>query len=151
MDEQHKPIVRLIYVSRIAKGCGPKDIEEILAVSRVNNKQADVTGALCYNARGFLQCLEGSRAAVNTLYRRIVQDPRNKEVSLVSYQEDQERAFGKWSMAYVRADDVDRQILKKHGIPGSFDPFALNAQQALGLLRDTATERAAFLARQKEA
>ncbi len=143
--------VRLIYVSRIAKGCGPKDIEDILDISRKNNKQAGVTGALCYTARGFLQCLEGSPAAVNMLYRRIVQDPRNKEVTLISYHAAQERVFGKWSMAYIRADAVDQRTLKKHGIPGALDPFALDAQQALGLLRDIAAERASFLARQQEA
>jgi hypothetical protein len=150
MHAQQPNLVRLMYASRITKECGPKELEDILNVSRRNNKTLGVTGALCYSARGFLQCLEGSRTAVNELYRRIVQDTRNEDVTLITYAHIEERAFGQWSMAYVRADEVDQAILRRHGIAGTFDPYALNADQALGLLRDTARERAAFLARQTE-
>ncbi len=143
--------VQLIYASRIAKGCGPKDLEAILDVSRKNNPSIGVTGALCYSARGFLQCLEGSRAAVNALYRRIVQDERNEDITLISYEQVTERTFGQWSMAYVRADGVDGRILNKHKVEEDFDPFTVTPKQAIGLLRDMARERAAFLARQQKA
>lgn len=142
-------LVRLMYASRMTKECAPKDLQEILDVSRKNNAEMGVTGALCYSGRGFLQCLEGPRQAVNDLYRRIVQDTRNEDVTLIAYTSIEERAFGQWSMAYMRADEVDQALLKKHGAAENFDPYAMTGDQALGLLEDTARERAAFLARQK--
>lgn len=143
--------VQLIYASRIAKGCGPRDLEKILDVSRKNNPSIGVTGALCYSARGFLQCLEGTRSAVNALYRRIVQDERNEDITLISYEHIIERTFGQWSMAYVQADNMDGKILNKHQVDRNFDPFSVTPKQAIGLLRDMARERAAFLAQQQKA
>ena len=142
-------LVRLIYVSRITKECGPKDLQEILDVSRRNNAELGVTGALCYSGQGFLQCLEGPRTAVNELYRRIIQDERNEDVTLLTYAAIKEREFGQWSMAYMRADQIDQAILAKHGAAQTFDPYAMNAEQSLGLLKDIARERAAFLAKQQ--
>ena len=150
MNEVIEDTVQLIYASRMAKGCGPKDLEAILDISRKKNPSIGVTGALCYSARGFLQCLEGSRSAVNTLYRRIVQDERNEDITLISYEHITERTFGQWSMAYVRADGVDAKILKKHKVDQDFDPFSVTPKQAIGLLRDMARERAAFLAQQQK-
>lgn len=142
-------LVRLIYASRMTRTCQPKDIEAILAVSRKNNKRMGVTGALCYSPRGFLQCLEGPRESVNELYRRIVQDTRNVGVTLISYGPIRRRRFADWTMAYMRADEVDRAILARHGLRGRFDPCVIDDEQALGLLYDIARERAAFLASQK--
>ena len=151
MTKKSDKIVRLIYASRLAKGCGPKELEAILNVSRENNRDIGVTGALCYSARGFLQCIEGPRESVNMLYRRIVQDERNEDVTLIAYtQNEDERAFGQWSMAYVRADAVDQMILTKHRIKEPFDPYTLQAEQAHNFLCDMARERAAFLSRQQQ-
>lgn len=144
------PTVRLIYASRMTRECGPKDLQALLEVSRRNNEEMGVTGALCYSPKGFLQCLEGPADAVNEIYRRIIQDPRNENVTLIEYQSVDERQFGDWSMAYVRADEVDKAILFKHGYDDRFDPYAGTAGQALGLLQDIARERAEFLARQKK-
>lgn len=148
MIPQDSQLVRLVYASRMTKDCSPQELANIMQASRRNNELAGITGALCYSARGFLQCLEGKRADVNDLYRRIVNDQRNEEVTLVSYASIDERLFGRWSMAYIRADAVDKMILLQHGLTESFDPFELETDQALGFLYDTAKERAAFLASQ---
>ncbi len=142
-------LVRLMYISRMAPKCGPKELQEILDISRKNNAEMGVTGALCYSAKGFLQCIEGPRKEINTLYRRIVQDHRNEEVTLISYSSIAEREFGQWTMAYVRSDEVEQAIMVKHGATAEFDPYTLNAEQALGLLKDIARERAAFWAKQQ--
>lgn len=142
-------LVRLMYISRMAPKCGPKELQEILDISRKNNAETGVTGALCYSPKGFLQCIEGPRKEINNLYRRIVQDERNEEVTLLSYASIVEREFGQWTMAYVRSDEVDQAIIAKHGATAEFDPYTLNDEQALGLLKDIARERAAFLAKQQ--
>ena len=145
MNEKPEVLVRLMYASRMAKTCSPADLQDILEVSRKNNAAMGVTGALLYSVRGFLQCMEGAPEPVNELYRRIVRDPRNESVSLISYTRTGQRCFPKWSMAYMREDQIDAALLASHGIHGPFDPFTLNAEQALGLTHDTAKERSAFL------
>lgn len=147
MPTEH--LVRLLYASRMSAKSGPKELAAILHSSRRNNAAMGVTGILCYSATGFLQCMEGPRDAVNELYRRIVRDPRNEAVTLLSFEDIRRRRFGKWLMAYLRADEVDGALLARHGADDGFDPFSMTAAQALALLSDTARERDAFLARQQ--
>ncbi len=73
-----------------------------------------------------------------------MQDARNENATLIDYSASEERAFSRWAMAYERMDDVDKSILARYGLT-EFDPFALSADQALGVLQDTARERADFL------
>ena len=142
-------LVRLLYVSHLSKDCGPDDLEKILAVSRKNNRASGVTGALCYSARGFLQCLEGPAAVVNELYRRIARDDRHLDVTLLDYADIQDRAFGNWSMAYIREDEIDGDILRRIRGADSFDPFDMAAGEAMDLLKEVVRERTEFLARQQ--
>ncbi len=95
-------MVRLIYMSHFNGSANPHDIQDILAISRKNNEEWGITGALCYNPNYFLQCLEGPRDSVNTLYKQILCDERHQEVTLLEYCDIHERKFEKWSMAYAR-------------------------------------------------
>ena len=144
MNTSTPKLARLIYGSRMAKGCGPKELQSIMGASRENNEAMGITGALCYSPRGFLQCLEGPPEAVNEICRRIVQDARNENATLLDYSAIEERGFSEWTMAYERMDDVDKSILARYGLT-EFDPCTISADQALGVLQDTARERAAFL------
>lgn len=142
-------LVRLIYASRLAKGCGPKDIDAIIKISRVKNAKAQITGALCYDPRSFLQCLEGPRDAVNDLYRKIGADPRHQQVSLIEFSEIAERDFSDWLMAYVRAEDASHNLILKYSHAGAFDPFQMSASQACAFLQSLIAERREFLEEQR--
>ena len=61
----------------------------------------NVTGLLCFNTTHFLQCLEGSRSAVNATYHRILNDTRHKNIIMLNYCEIFEREFENWSMGYI--------------------------------------------------
>lgn len=142
-------IVRLTYVSRLARDCGPDALGKIMAVSRQNNKKLGVTGALCYSPRGFLQILEGPANAVNELYNRIVKDARHSAVTLLEYAPIPYRDFENWSMAYVRADEIAHALLRKFSTRHVFDPFEMGPAQARGFLMAVAQERADFLKKQE--
>ena len=148
MDHPGEIVARLLYVSRMTTECTPSELKGILDISRKNNREMDVTGALCYSAGGFLQCLEGPASAVNEIYRRIVRDRRNKQVTLLSYSPIEKRGFEDWTMAFMRSDDMDHALLARHGISAPFDPFRVPATQALELLEDMVRERTAFLREQ---
>ena len=142
-------LVRLVYVSRLSRNCTPQQLKEIVEKSRRNNPAYQVTGGLCYSINGFLQCLEGPRDSVNEIFRRIVKDDRNEEVTLVAYEESEERLFSNWEMAYVRADEISAQILSRNKIEPKFEPFLLGREQSLGLLKDIVREKLEFVAKEK--
>jgi hypothetical protein len=94
-------LVRLIYASTVNDHLTPADYQSILASSIKNNSEADITGMLACDGRYFLQCLEGSRTAVNRTYSRILNDSRHSNVLLLSYGEISARHFCDWAMGYV--------------------------------------------------
>ncbi len=145
-------LTRLIYASRMAKGVDPGDLMRILEASRRNNEKLGVTGVLCYSPAGFLQVIEGPSDSVNELFRRIVRDTRNDNVTLLWFDAVAQRDFPDWAMAYVRSDEVDEPILKKHTSGLVFDPFSMTAKQAHEFLLHIATQRRRFLVeKEKEA
>jgi hypothetical protein len=142
-----KTMVRLIYASRMAGGLEHKELDDIIRTSRIKNEKRAVTGALCYSARGFLQCLEGPGDVINELYGYIIRDERHVDVTLLEYTDIHQRSFARWAMAYVRADEVDGLIVRKYCAQRTFDPFAMSAQQALGFLAEIAAERESSLSK----
>ena len=93
-----------------------------------------VTGALCFNANFFLQCLEGERSAVNETYHRILRDPRHEHALLLRYDQISKRQFGDWSMGYLSSQAMAPDLLLQFGSNDRFDPEQLGADAALDFL-----------------
>jgi len=127
-------LVRLIYASRMTEDCDIKAIQDILEVARTHNKTKDITGVLFYDALQFMQCLEGPRQDVNELYRNILNDRRHQNVQLLEYCEPKGRLFADWSMGFLAASEVKREVLEKHLGTGKFDPYKFSADQAVDFL-----------------
>lgn len=127
-------LVQLIYCSRVVAGVHGTAITSIVDVSRKNNSRDGVTGALCFNANFFLQCLEGERGAVNEAYHRILRDPRHEHPILLRYQEVPRRQFSHWSMGYLSSQAMAPELLLQFGSNDRFDPEELSADAALDFL-----------------
>jgi hypothetical protein len=127
-------LVQLIYCSRVVAGVHGTAITSIVDVSRFNNTRDGVTGALCFNANFFLQCLEGERSAVNETYHRILRDPRHEQALLLRYDEVPKRQFGDWSMGYLSSQAMAPDLLLQYGSNDRFDPEQLGADAALDFL-----------------
>lgn len=127
-------MVRLIYVSRMTEECDILAIQQILDVARKKNQALGITGVLCYDPTFFLQCLEGSRTAVNELYADIQQDGRHRDVVLLEYCDAEQRLFADWSMAFLKTQDASREVLEKYTGGRKFDPYCLTSGQARDLL-----------------
>lgn len=138
-------MVRLIYASRFAEKIGPNDVQSVLTEARKHNEEHAVTGVLCYDWHYFLQCLEGDRDEVNRLYVAIAKDKRHRDVTLISFEDIDQRLFPAWSMAYVRISDLTEPILIKYTPKKAFDPFDMNGKQALGFIREISDERKSYL------
>jgi hypothetical protein len=123
-------LVRLIYASKITDGFGPKDIENILQSARTYNVKTHVTGMLCFSNEYFLQCLEGSRTAVNNTYQQILNDKRHHNVIMLNYTQIPEREFEKWSMGYVPQSRVTQSLNLKFSGSVDFNPFKMSGESA---------------------
>lgn len=117
-------LIRLVYASR-TRNLGPMDVKDILESSRRNNAALGVTGALCLSNGIFLQCLEGDRMVVNTLYHRILLDPRHHEPAILDFEEIVHRQFGSWSMGLVNAVAENQALFLKYASGPQFDPYQM--------------------------
>ncbi len=127
-------LVRLIYASKISSGFGPKDIENILQSARTYNVKTNVTGMLCFSNDYFLQCLEGSRTAVNNTYQQILNDKRHQNVIMLNYTQIPEREFEKWSMGYVPQSKLTESLNLKFSGSIDFNPFKMSGESAYLLM-----------------
>ncbi len=134
---------RLIYASRSIELLKPEQLDAILKVSVTNNARVGVTGALMYSSREFLQCLEGSREAINQTYARILRDPRHSDLVILDYREADRRWFASWGMHHVPPLWSSRQVLLRYSEREAFMPSKMSAAMATALLSDLAADLSA--------
>ena len=112
-------ITQLIYMSQ-PFGFDSATLSGILATARRNNPKHEVTGALICRQDIYLQLLEGSAEAIDSLFENILADTRHMEVKLLSRAEVADRMFPDWAMLHDPAhswhwspDDVSRGAIAK--------------------------------------
>ncbi|HYQ72703.1 MAG TPA: BLUF domain-containing protein [Gammaproteobacteria bacterium] len=128
-------LVSLSYTSEMTVNT---DFMDILEVSRERNDRDEITGVLLFCNNNVMQCLEGSREAVNRTYTRIVRDRRHRNPLLLDYRMLSSRNFPKWSMAYVPESSVTRPTLLKYSVSRTFEPRMLSGESCLGMLTELA-------------
>lgn len=129
-------LVRLVYFSRALEAMTLAELAALLEQSQRNNAEVGITGKLCAHEQWFLQCIEGGRDAVNTLFQRIQRDERHTYVTLVSYDIVDARAFPGWAMAYAGLSEASREVVHRYTVAGDFDPRRLMPGPALALLEE---------------
>ena len=126
-------LVSLIYTSEMT---GTMDFMDILEVSRARNERDGITGVLLFCNNNVVQCLEGSREAVNKTYARIVQDKRHQNPLLVDYRMLSTRSFSGWSMGYVPESSITQPTLLKYSVSQDFEPRLLSGESCLRMLAE---------------
>lgn len=129
-------LVRLMYASRATAPVSKDSLQAILKKSTTNNPGVGVTGVLCFSGEIFLQVLEGGRSQVSALYNRIAQDPRHRDVVLLSYEEIQERSFAGWAMGQVNMNRLNPALLLKYSESAVLDPFAVSGKASAALFNE---------------
>jgi Sensors of blue-light using FAD len=131
-------LVRLMYASRAAAAVDHDELLSILKQSKVNNAKNGITGALCMctEERVFVQVLEGSRAAVNAIYQRIVGDARHADVMLLQYEEIEERRFAGWAMGQVNMSRMNPALLLKYSEQARLDPYSVSGKATMALFEE---------------
>lgn len=128
-------LIRLIYASESTQPLTPASVQALVDHARQANSRRQLTGVLAFDHRAFVQCLEGERETVSDVFCRIAADTRHRRVVLLELQPVDERLFGDWDMGFAAADAIGREAFLRFGSVNSFDPHAMSAGAALGLLR----------------
>lgn len=129
-------LTRLIYASKVSDKFKIDEIGKILEVAKINNAQINVTGALIYNHKYFLQVLEGGRENVNKIYNKILTDPRHSDPIILSYENIHSRLFENWNMKIFLENSLNRSINLKYSSGEKFDPLNLSGVSAVKLLEE---------------
>lgn len=129
-------LVRLIYASKVSDMFLPGDVDNILATARRNNRNNGITGMLCFNSQYFLQCIEGTRTAVNEIFSEIQKDTRHDSIMLIAYSEIFNRHFSSWEMCFVSEQKLKKEIIIRYSGDGTFDPYSMQGESALKMLID---------------
>jgi len=127
-------LTRLIYASEVVSTLNPVAVSQIVATASARNAKVQVTGMLAFDSRCFLQVLEGRRCVLSELFARIAADPRHRRIELIEVGPVDERAFARWSMGFAAADAANSALYLRFGGSDRFDPYAMSARAAVGLL-----------------
>lgn len=91
-------ISQLVYISERSAETDDEVIKNLKLQAEQNNHRLNITGALLYTERYFLQFLEGEQRILNELFSTICQDDRHSNVRLMMYKTIQKRDFPTWSL-----------------------------------------------------
>ena len=127
-------MIELIYYSRIATTLELPEIYKILKQSLGRNASRQITGALLFNTRYFLQVLEGLEADVDELYKRIQADQRHSQVQLISRLPLIQRRWSQWSMALITPGISNQELMRTYCGSEEFTPTELDAENARTLM-----------------
>ena len=97
---------RVVYVSE-KTDVSDTTLKDIIASSKKNNPEEDVTGCLLSGSNSFLQLLEGPTEFIDTLYLKISRDNRHKNVTTLYDEKISERLFLLWSMKLAPFENME--------------------------------------------
>lgn len=129
-------LVRCLYASRATSKIEAKMLDSILEQSRRNNVPRGITGMLCVAGNSFIQVIEGGRAPVCELLKAIFCDDRHRDVSLLTYEEINERRFQSWTMGQVNLNCINPSILLKYSETAELNPLSCPGETTMALLNE---------------
>ena len=91
-------IASLLYTSTAAANIDSGDVFAIIEASARRNPSRGVTGFLIYDGREFLQYIEGSAMALESLLNVLSGDYRHHSVRILHRAQREDRLFPKWKM-----------------------------------------------------
>ncbi len=131
--------VRLIYKSIPTASFKGDAIEDILSCSRKNNAALNITGALYFSRYFFFQILEGEVEAVNSLYKKIMNDTRHSDCLLMDYRTIDNRMFDEWAMGYVSENLNVKKIFNLDDPNKKIDFFNYTHDELMDIVMDLRT------------
>lgn len=98
------PLHAIVYSSRAHDDLAPTDLDALLHDATAFNRVAGVTGVLMFDGHCFLQCIEGPRDGVDSVFARIRNARSHQSVQVLARAALPQRLFPRWSMASRHID-----------------------------------------------
>ena len=97
----------------------------MLSEARTKNARLGITGHLLYTEEVFVQCIEGSPEAIESMWKSLQRDARHHDLELLARGPLETRRFSDWSMAFSSYPSLNR-----FNMPGFFavDKEGMNAE-----------------------
>lgn len=98
----------IVYVSTAVRALTEPELEALLVEARDLNLETHTTGVLLYSGGNFMQCFEGTDAAVAITYDRIRRSRRHRDIIELVDERVDERSFSDWQMGFrqVRTSEL---------------------------------------------
>lgn len=129
---------QIIYCSKLLPEYDLKEVYKILKKARSHNPEVGLSGYLIYADGYFLQVLEGFKAPLDALLKKICDDPRHTDIKIIQECEVKFLDFEKWSMGFANlvedSSDELKSYMEELDQLNSFNPENLNSEQAKKLL-----------------
>ena len=106
---------RLLYRSKATNTLGSLHLFNMLSEARAKNARLGITGHLLYTEEVFVQCIEGTPEAVESLWKSLQRDHRHFDLELLARDRIESRRFADWSMAFSSYPSLNR-----FNMPGFF-------------------------------
>ncbi len=104
---------RIVYISKLSPNTAIEEIQKIAEISSKNNKTSNITGVLLYVGDLFFQVIEGEIDNVESLYRKILIDPRHTDILCLKTEYGvTERLYPNWSMKTINLDELTDIIIQ---------------------------------------
>ncbi|WP_281777037.1 BLUF domain-containing protein [Polynucleobacter sp. KF022] len=120
-----KDLVELSYLSEAVSDMSFLGLMRLLESARAFNQKHGVTGILLYDNQQFGQVIEGERANVMKVWKRIQEDKRHHRIELLEIREISERSFPDWLLRFYGGETLTRDYPALAEMVGGMDKHSL--------------------------
>ena len=121
-----KDLIELTYLSEAVSDMSFLGLMRLLESARAFNQQHGITGILFYDNQQFGQIIEGERANIMKVWKRIQEDERHHRIELLEIREIAERSYPEWLLRFYGGESLVRDYPVLAGLVGGMDKHSMN-------------------------
>jgi hypothetical protein len=120
-----KDLVELSYLSEAVSDMSFLGLMRLLESARAFNQKNGISGILLYDNQQFGQIIEGERASIMKVWKRIQEDKRHHRIELLEIREISERSFPDWLLRFYGGETLTRDYPALAEMVGGMDKHSL--------------------------
>ena len=120
-----KDLVELSYLSEAVSDMSFLGLMRLLESARAFNQSNGITGILLYDNQQFGQIIEGERANIMKVWKRIQEDKRHHRIELLEIREISERSYPEWLLRFYGGETLTRDYPALAEMVGGMDKHSL--------------------------
>ena len=120
-----KDLVELSYLSEAVSDISFLGLMRLLESARAFNQKHGVTGILLYDNQQFGQIIEGERASIMKVWKRIQDDKRHHRIELLEIREIAERSYPEWLLRFYGGETLTRDYPALAQMVGGMDKHSM--------------------------